>query len=129
MKLLQEACHLCAQHVSVQVDLVMLLKEPTFERKLPLRVLHNLIGTQCKSWGWDTGVHHHRQQLITAFQGEGNGGLCDAYTMHSPQPFLQLSLREGRTTTLLLAQGDAHPFREVSRGVVVFAHGVIREGS
>jgi hypothetical protein len=28
-----------------------------------------------------------------------------------------------------LAQGDAHPFREVSRGGVVFAHGVIREGS
>ncbi len=49
--------------------------------------------------------------------------------MHSPQPFFQLSLREGRTMALLLAQGDAHPFREVSRGAVVFAHGVIREGS
>ncbi len=49
--------------------------------------------------------------------------------MHSPQPFLHLSLHEGRTMALLLAHGDAHPFREVSRGVVVFAHGVIREGS
>jgi hypothetical protein len=28
-----------------------------------------------------------------------------------------------------LAQGDVHPFCEVSRGAVVFAHGVIREGS
>jgi hypothetical protein len=49
--------------------------------------------------------------------------------MRSPQPFLQLSLHEGRMTTLLLAQGDAHPFREVSRGAVVFADGVIIEGS
>ncbi len=63
------------------------------------------------------------------FQGEADGGLCDAYAMCSPHPFLQLSLREGRTTTLLLAQGDVHPFCEVSRGAVVFAHGVIREGS
>ncbi len=114
MKLLQEACRLRAQHVSVQVDLVLLLKELAFERKLHLRVLHSLTGTQCKSQGRDTGVRHHRQQLITAFQGEADGGLCDAYAMHSPQPFLQLSLRDSRTTTLLLAQGDAHPFREVS---------------
>ncbi len=127
--MLQEACCLCAHHVSVQVDLVLLLKEPAFERKLHLRVLHNLAGTQCKSRGRDIGVRRHRQQLITAFQGEANGGLCDAYAMRSPQPFLQLSLHEGRTTMLLLAQGDAHPFREVSQGVVVFAHGVIREGS
>jgi len=107
----------------------LLLKELAFERKLHLRVLHSLTGTQCKSRGRDTGVRRHRQQLITAFQGEANGGLCDAYAMHSPQPFLQLSLHEGRTTPLLLAQGDAHPFREVSRGAVVFAHGVIRKGS
>ncbi len=107
----------------------MLLKELAFERKLHLRVLHSLTGTQCKSRGRDTGVRRHRQQLITTFQGEANGGLCDAYAMHSPQPFLQLSLHEGRTTALLLAQGDAHPFREVSRGAVVFAHGVIRKGS
>jgi len=49
--------------------------------------------------------------------------------MHNPHPFLQLSLREGRMTALLLAQGDAHPFCEVSRGAIVFAHGVIKEGS
>ncbi len=36
MKLLQEACRLRAQHVSVQVDLVLLLKELVFERKLHL---------------------------------------------------------------------------------------------
>ncbi|CAK9870386.1 unnamed protein product [Sphagnum jensenii] len=107
----------------------MLLKEPAFECKLHLQVLHSLTGMQCKSRGLDTGVHCHRQQLITAFQGEDDGGLCDAYAMRSPQPFLQLSLREGRTTALLLAQGDAHPFREVSCGAVVFARGVIREGS
>ncbi len=87
------------------------------------------MGTQCKSWGQDTGVRRHFQQLITAFQGEADGGLCDAYAMRNPQPFLQLSLREGQTTTLLLAQGDAHPFRAVSRGAIVFVHGVIREGS
>ncbi len=100
-----------------------------FERKLHLRVLHSLTGTQCKSQGQDTGVRHHRQQLITTFQGEADGGLCDAYAMHSPQPFLQLSLRDSQTTMLLLAQGDAHPFREVSRSAVIFAHGVIKEGS
>jgi hypothetical protein len=87
------------------------------------------MGTECKSQGRDTHVRHHCQQLIIAFQGEVDGGLCDAYAMRSPQSFLQLSLREGRTTTLLLAQGDAHPFREVSQGAIVFAHGVIREGS
>jgi hypothetical protein len=43
---------------------------------------------QCKSRGWDTGVRCHCQQFITALQGEANGGLCDAYAMHSPQPFL-----------------------------------------
>ncbi len=84
---------------------------------------------QCKLRGRDTGVRRHRQQLITAFQGKADGGLCDAYAMHSPQPFLQFSLCEGRTMTLLLAQGNAHPFHEVSQGAVVFAHGVIREGS
>ncbi len=88
MKFLQEACRLRAQHVFVQVDLVLLLKEPAFERKLHLRVLHNLTGMQCKSRGWDTGVRCHCQQFITALQGEANGGLCDAYAMHSPQPFL-----------------------------------------
>jgi len=129
MKLLQEACRLRAQHVSVQVDLVLLLKEPAFERKLHLRVQHSLTSTQCKSRGRDTGVRRHHQQLITTFQGEADGGLCDAYAMPNPQPFLQLSLREGWTTALLLAQGDAHPFREVSRDAIVFAHGVIREGS
>jgi hypothetical protein len=36
MKLLQEVCRLRAQHVSVQVDLVLLLKELVFERKLHL---------------------------------------------------------------------------------------------
>ncbi len=88
MKLLQEACHLRAQHVSVQVDLVLLLKEPAFEHKLHLRVLHSLTGTQCKSRGRDIGVRRHRQEFITAFQGEGDGGLCDTYAMRSPQPFL-----------------------------------------
>ncbi|CAK9876028.1 unnamed protein product [Sphagnum jensenii] len=88
MKLLQKACHLRVQHVSVQVDLVLLFKEPTFERKFHLRVLHSLMGRQCKSRGRDTGVHRHRQQPIIAFQGEADGGLCDAYAMHSPQPFL-----------------------------------------
>ncbi len=84
MKLLQEVCRLCAQHVSVQVDLVLLLKEPAFECKLHLRVLHSLTGTQCKSQGRDTGVRRHRHQLITAFQGEADGGLCAAYAMRSP---------------------------------------------
>ncbi len=103
MKLLQEVCHLCAQHVFVQVDFVLLLKELAFERKLHLRVLHSLTGMQCKSRGRDIGVRRHCQQLITAFQGEANGGLCDAYAMRNPQPFLELSLHEGRTTALLLA--------------------------
>jgi hypothetical protein len=77
-------CRLRAQHVSIQVDLVLLLKEPAFERKLHLWVLHSLTGTQCKSQGQDTGVCRHHQQLITAFQGEADGGLCDAYAMRSP---------------------------------------------